>query len=638
VPETNTPPRIETVTPDAATEDGGATVRLRTTHIPFVAPVRVYFGTSRARIVRGTRLDAVTREIVVVAPAHAPGLVPVRVISGATTPSEREVVLPNAFRYVAALRVDRVEPDTVTVNGDTRVTITGSGFAEGVRVFVGDEPTPALERLSDESLVVTVPARDAGKASLTVVAFAGRPYEQRKVLADALTYATPAYGILCLISTRLVDLTTSEVLDCRLVALNERVEGGAFPRDRLWEYIAGRVAGELPLQLVRPPLDRLGLVTLPDASRAGTDQMRTRAAASLSTALGQTLRGRGVDVVLGAEASGLTTAFDLDTVPFGTLLLRTEDVSVNKAFVARLVALYESDRPSPDDASEFDAAVADYRRIEALASNLPEAATARATMLIRLPEHDGTFLRTDAEVLREDAVMAGVIKRIPVLDKTEPMTTKPPWLMRYPATHTDPLGYTSWAAFQRAHPSVESLFFYKPDSAGLYARLADARSGRIIWSGHLLTAGDVFTDAFDASVHDRARNLADRSDWMRRTSAETLLWVSPATDDPDAETWEGVVSSLVDAGIPVAEPMTTVYRRQDPSNGRVQFAEDPDASDVWFDLARFGVTHVLEYALNRAEKDNWTMTFRLIEVKSGTVDATWRVDENGSAENADASP
>jgi len=636
VPGTELLPRIERITPDGATEEGELTVRLLVTHLPFISPMRVYFGTSRARIVRGTRLDAVTREIVVVAPPHPPGSVPVRVVSGAGTPSEREALLPDGFQYVARLQVEKVEPETVSAAGETRVTIVGRGFAGSVRVLVDDVPVLALERLSDESLVATVPPREAGKASLTVVAHGGLPYEQRAVLPDALTYVSPTVGFFCLVATRLVDLTTSEVLDSRLVAVNEQMEGGALPRDKLWEYVAGRIAGELPLQLVQPAQESVGLIVLPSYPRGGAEPERERAATALSVALEQTLRGRGIRVVAGAEASGLTTLFPLDEVAFGTLLQRREpaNVDVNKALVARLVALGESHTPTPAD--PFETLVAEYRRLESLASSLPEAATAKTTLLVRLPERDGTFPQSELEILREDAVLAGVRQRMSVLDKLNPVTAKPPWLYANSSTPTDPLGYSSWTEFRREHAGVESVFFYKPDAVGLYARLVDAFSGRIVWSGRLLTVEDVFSEAFDASVHDRIRDLADQSNGAQRVPASALVWVAPRGNDSDADVWGGIVSSLVDAGVSVLEPMTTVYRRREATGGRLLLAETAETSDVWFDAIRAGVTYILEYALDRSHPEKWALTFRLVDASSGAVHATWSADEKTS--NGDAGP
>lgn len=591
VPGNDLPPYLEEVSPDVASEEGGVVVRLRATRLR--PPVWVYFGASRARIVQGTRHDAATYELLVEVPPHAPGSVPVRIVSGAGTPAEREALLPNGFRYLSRLRVDRVEPKTVPLSGNLPVRLSGGGFIEGVQVFVDDQPVSALERLSDNTLVVTVPPRAPGKASLTLLS----PVE-RIVLPDALTYEAPSVVLRRLFSIRLVDGASAEILDARWEVFNERLEEGILPSERLWEYIAGRIVAALPWQFFRPVGESLGLVTLPDGEEA----------TSLGVALARTLRGRGVNVLVGAEAFGLRVPSEEEPLPSGTLLLRTESLRVNKVLIVRLIPL--------ESASALDAALTEYKRLETLASHLPETAVAKTTLLFRLPDAEG-----DA-ILQEDAVLAGVRQWIPVIEKWTPLTTKPPWLMRNVTTPTDPLAYSSWEELRKVLPGVESVFFYKPDRIGLYGRLVATDSGRILWSGRLLRAEEVFSDAFEPNVHDQIRNLLDRFDWASRVPEGALLWVTPLTAEPDAEEWAGVVSSLRDAGVEVLEPMVTLYRHQRAKDERVWFIEDMGTPDVWFDLVRSGVTHVLEYA-----RKGKSLSFRLVDGTSGAVEKTWEVVE-----------
>lgn len=591
VPGNDLLPHLEEISPDAASEEGNVVVRLRATRLR--SPVRVYFGGSSARIVQGTRRDVATYELLVEVPPHSPGRVPVRIVSGAGTPSEREVFRPNCFRYFPRLRVDHVEPSTVPASGNRSVRLIGGGFVEEVRVFVDDQPVSTLERLSDDTLVVVVPPHAPGKVSLTLLSPA-----ERMVLPDVLTYEIPSVVLRRLFAIRLVDGTSAEILDARWEVFEERLEAERLSSETLWEYIAGRIAEALPWQLLRSSGESLGLVTFPDGEEA----------TSLGVALARTLRGRGVNVLFGAETFGLRKSSEEEPLPDGTLLLRAESLRVSKVLIVRLIPL--------ESASAFDALLTEYERLKSLGSHLPEIAVVKTTLLFRLPDAEGDAL------LQEDAVLAGVRQRIPVIEKWTPLTIKPPWLMRNVATPTDPLGYSSWEEFRKVLPCVESVFFYKPDRIGLYGRLVATDSGRILWSGRLLRAEEIFSEAFEPNVHDQIRNLADRSEWNRHIPEKALLWVTPLNSEPNTEEWAGIVSSLRDAGVEVLEPMITLYRHPRVRDERVWFVEDTATSDAWFDLVRAGVTHVLEYTRNGR-----SLSFRLLNATSGAVEERGEIVE-----------
>ncbi len=114
---------IESVSPDRVPTTGGVEVTVRGRG--FDADTRVSFGGTT-----GVRHELVDETLMrVVAPAHAAGLVDVRV-----TNVDASFVLPSALTYFEALRVDRIRPATGATAGGDAVTLEGAGFVDGMTV------------------------------------------------------------------------------------------------------------------------------------------------------------------------------------------------------------------------------------------------------------------------------------------------------------------------------------------------------------------------------------------------------------------------------------------------------------------------------------------------------------------------
>jgi hypothetical protein len=83
-----------------------------------------------------------------------------------------------------------IDPSEGPVKGGTRLTITGTGFAIGAKVFVGGKPATNIEIVSDTTVKADTPPGDAGPVDVEVVSEAG----QKSTKAKGYTYVNGGGG------------------------------------------------------------------------------------------------------------------------------------------------------------------------------------------------------------------------------------------------------------------------------------------------------------------------------------------------------------------------------------------------------------------------------------------------------------
>lgn len=170
-------PRITSRSPAFGSTLGGTAVRVTGVDLTWV--MGATFGTTRSTEI--TRLSATT--LVVYAPPHAAGLVPMRIITahGTTT------VTNAPFTYVAPPQVTGLSFHTSSVAGGATLTISGTNFYHAAAVYFGATSVP-FTALSITSIRAVVPAHAAGPVDLRV----RTPYGTSPVTsADRLTYRVP---------------------------------------------------------------------------------------------------------------------------------------------------------------------------------------------------------------------------------------------------------------------------------------------------------------------------------------------------------------------------------------------------------------------------------------------------------------
>lgn len=156
-------PAVTSLSPDVGPAVGGKTVTI--TGSGFTGATRVVFGALAA-----TNLVVVSdSEITVTAPAHAAGLVNVRI----TTPGGLSAAVPSdRYRYLAAPTVTNLTPGAGPTAGGGYVTVTGTGFVSGATVSFGTAPASPIQVLSATTIRVKPPA-GAGTVNVTVSTLGG---------------------------------------------------------------------------------------------------------------------------------------------------------------------------------------------------------------------------------------------------------------------------------------------------------------------------------------------------------------------------------------------------------------------------------------------------------------------------------
>ena len=158
-------PTLGHLSPNGGSTAGGTKVTITGQKLTGVAAVS--FGGKA-----GTKLHIVSAtQLTVVAPAHAAGVVDVRLktAGGASSP----VVSADRYTYVAPPKVTGVSPAKGSHKGGTMVTITGLHLNGATKVTFGGAAGSHLKVKSATKIVVTSPAHSAGVVDVRVVTKGG---------------------------------------------------------------------------------------------------------------------------------------------------------------------------------------------------------------------------------------------------------------------------------------------------------------------------------------------------------------------------------------------------------------------------------------------------------------------------------
>lgn len=147
---------------------GGTTATIFGTN--FAAGATVIFGgvpSTSVTFVSATQLKAVS-------PPHAIGLVDVTV----QNPDGLSATMKNAFTYSAPpvdpLTITTVSPALSAVGGGTTISITGTGFVDGMKASFGNHPAASVSVPSSTLMLLVSPAGPSGTVSLIVTDPSGR--------------------------------------------------------------------------------------------------------------------------------------------------------------------------------------------------------------------------------------------------------------------------------------------------------------------------------------------------------------------------------------------------------------------------------------------------------------------------------
>jgi hypothetical protein len=173
-------PKVASVTPVSGPTTGGTAITINGTN--FFAGATVSLGGKAATgvtVVNSTTIMATTN-------THNSGAVGVTV----TNVDGQSAFLANSFTYNAsapAPTVSSVSPNTGLTTGGTAVTITGTNFAAGATVTVGNIAATNVSLVSATTITATTPAHAAGAVSVSVTNLDA----QIGTLASGFTYTAP---------------------------------------------------------------------------------------------------------------------------------------------------------------------------------------------------------------------------------------------------------------------------------------------------------------------------------------------------------------------------------------------------------------------------------------------------------------
>jgi len=156
-------------------------------------PVLINGVTSRAPIVTiggniATNVQTVSAtSLTATVPAHPSGVTNLSV----TRYDDTVVTASNSYTYAGAPAISSISPNNTPKEGGDTITITGTGFTDGVKVKFGDVYLNTVTLINDTTLTVITPASAAGTVDVVVEDI----YSQSTTLANGFTYVNAVMTI-----------------------------------------------------------------------------------------------------------------------------------------------------------------------------------------------------------------------------------------------------------------------------------------------------------------------------------------------------------------------------------------------------------------------------------------------------------
>jgi hypothetical protein len=159
-------PKITGITPASGPAAGGTLITINGSG--FLTTRNVRFGDTQ-----GANLTIIDdRNLTITAPAHPAGTVPVSITNAKGTGYSEEAT--TMYQYdVPVPQLTGISPDSGSISGGTRVTITGTGFTGAKEVMFAGLPGTDLIIADDEHLTITTPAHPAGTVPVAITSSAG---------------------------------------------------------------------------------------------------------------------------------------------------------------------------------------------------------------------------------------------------------------------------------------------------------------------------------------------------------------------------------------------------------------------------------------------------------------------------------
>lgn len=166
------------ISPAMGTEEGGTVVTLTGTNLSGVTAV-TFDG------VPATDVSAInTTTVVATTPAHAPGVVDVRIFTPVGGPAQADV-----FTFFTPLTLTSVTADSGAASGGVGITLTGTALAGTTGVTFGGVAATFVNVVDSTTVTAVTPAHAAGVVDIEVTTPDGSV-----TLSDGFTYVSTAVG------------------------------------------------------------------------------------------------------------------------------------------------------------------------------------------------------------------------------------------------------------------------------------------------------------------------------------------------------------------------------------------------------------------------------------------------------------
>lgn len=154
------------IAPSRVDAHGAGTVRATVSGTGFDEGCRVRVGAGEATVA-SVSLSGSSDSLHVDVPPSSEGLRDVRVTCGDEgSPLFREAVLGNAFRYVAPLSLLQVEAPSGAIAGNTRVSLYGTGFEDGLSVTFDGSAAKEVQVVGPHEALLRTPRGNVGFADV----------------------------------------------------------------------------------------------------------------------------------------------------------------------------------------------------------------------------------------------------------------------------------------------------------------------------------------------------------------------------------------------------------------------------------------------------------------------------------------
>lgn len=174
-------PTIESVNPNRGSMAGGDEVRITGNDFR-IENITVRIGAREATVIVK---DSSYKELVVITPpSDILGPVDIFIRNEAAL---GEVILRNGFTYYSEPRITSVTPNEVHNTGGQKVTIRGTMFLSGVKVYIGDTPATSVTLIDENTIEIITPPGELGPKDVKIENTDGGTY----TLRNGITYVLP---------------------------------------------------------------------------------------------------------------------------------------------------------------------------------------------------------------------------------------------------------------------------------------------------------------------------------------------------------------------------------------------------------------------------------------------------------------